>query len=112
MCGSPRRPREDEVGPPDVLGAADADSRAAPLLAQLAAAGLATVRPHLPSSADRWTSALRETLLSHRPDAQRATVEPDPAGKAARWLEALSDSLWRPATAAAPLTHTPVPELR
>lgn len=60
----------------------------------LAAAGVATVRLHLPSSAGAWQQALAETLADHRPLAQRGLIEDDPAGKAAAWLERLADELW------------------
>jgi predicted glycosyltransferase len=72
----------------------------------LAAAGLACVRPHLPSSADAWRQALAETLAGHRPEAQRATIEPRPAALAAAWLEGLAAALW-PAPAATPLPLEP-----
>ncbi|RYJ03954.1 MAG: hypothetical protein EON47_02205 [Acetobacteraceae bacterium] len=60
----------------------------------LAAAGVASVRPHLPSSATAWQHALAQTLAEHRPAAQRALVEDGPAGKAAAWLEHLAGTLW------------------
>jgi predicted glycosyltransferase len=61
----------------------------------LAAAGLATTRLHLPSSAEAWDGALRETVAAHRPAAQRAAVDEAPAERAAAWLEALAEALWR-----------------
>ncbi len=60
----------------------------------LAAAGVACVRPHLPSSADAWGQALAETLAGHRPEAQRALIEDRPAERAAAWLERLAAGLW------------------
>ena len=60
----------------------------------LAAAGVATVRGHLPSSAHAWTAALAETIADHRPERQRAMIEDAPARKVAGWLEALSARLW------------------
>ena len=69
----------------------------------LAAAGVACVRPHLPSSAEAWREALAETLAGHRPDAQRAMIEDAAAEKAAAWLERLAAGLWsKPAAAASP----------
>lgn len=60
----------------------------------LAAAGVATVRPHLPSSADAWAGALAETLAAHDPPRQRAMIEPAPDAKAAAWLESMASALW------------------
>ena len=60
----------------------------------LAAAGVACVRPHLPSSAAAWQCALADTLSGHRPEAQRAMIEDRPAERAAAWLERLAASLW------------------
>lgn len=60
----------------------------------LAAAGVACVRPHLPSSAQAWTAALTETLGQHRPASQRAMIADSPAQMAADWLEALAQRLW------------------
>ena len=60
----------------------------------LAAAGAATVRPHLPASAHAWAEALGETRRTHRPDRQRALIDPDPAAATAAWLEALAARLW------------------
>ena len=69
----------------------------------LAAAGVACVRPHLPSSADAWRAALAETLAGHRPDVQRAMIEDAAAERAADWLERLAAGLWpEPADAASP----------
>jgi len=61
----------------------------------LAAAGLATHRPHLPSSAAAWDAALAETRADHLPEAQRAALDPAPAPRAAAWLEDLAAALWR-----------------
>ncbi|WP_419727938.1 glycosyltransferase [Lichenicola sp.] len=61
----------------------------------LAAAGVACLRPHLPSSAHAWQRALDETLAGHRPDAQRALIDRRPAEIAAAWLEQLATTLWR-----------------
>ena len=61
----------------------------------LAAAGVATTRPHLPSSAEAWQRALAETLAGHDAAAQCALTEDRPATKAADWLESLADHLWR-----------------
>ncbi|WP_242152289.1 glycosyltransferase [Sphingomonas sp. BAUL-RG-20F-R05-02] len=66
----------------------------------LAAAGVACVRPHLPSSADAWEQALAETRATHRPDAQRGMIADTPAHDTAMWLEALAARLWTPAPAA------------
>ncbi len=60
----------------------------------LAAAGVACIRPHLPSSAHAWQRALAETSSRHRPDAQRAMIDHMPAEKAAIWLEHLAGTLW------------------
>ncbi|USU04450.1 hypothetical protein NF699_15575 [Sphingomonadaceae bacterium OTU29LAMAA1] len=60
----------------------------------LAAAGVACVRPHLPSSADAWTQAIVETLVTHRPERQRAMIADAPAADAAAWLEMLAARLW------------------
>ena len=53
----------------------------------LAAAGVACVRPHLPSSADAWGHAIDEALAMHRPTRQRAMIADAPAAEAACWLE-------------------------
>ena len=66
----------------------------------LAAANVACVRPHLPSSADAWTQAIDEALAGHRPDRQRAMIADAPAADAAAWLEALSARLWGQGAAA------------
>ncbi|WP_374294434.1 glycosyltransferase [Sphingomonas sp.] len=68
----------------------------------LARAGVATVRPHLPSSAGGWSRALEDTLAGHAPQRQRGMIADAPAEHAARWLESLSDRLWTPRTAPAP----------
>ncbi|MET4593138.1 MULTISPECIES: glycosyltransferase [unclassified Sphingomonas] len=62
----------------------------------LAAAGVACVRPHLPSSADAWGDAIAEALATHAPDRQRRLIADAPAADAARWLETLADRLWTP----------------
>ena len=62
--------------------------------AALREAGVACVRPHLPSSADSWAEAIAEAVREHQPTRQRAMIEAEPAGKAARWLEALAEGLW------------------
>lgn len=70
----------------------------------LAAAGVACVRPHLPSSAQGWTAALDEARATHRPDRQRAMIDDAPADRAAGWLEALALRLGAPlATPASPI---------
>jgi len=69
----------------------------------LAAAGVATIRPHLPASAHAWSRALDETRAAHDPDGQRALIDPAPAAVAAAWLEALSAHLWP----VAPMTSVP-----
>jgi predicted glycosyltransferase len=68
----------------------------------LAAAGVATARPHLPSSAHDWTAAIAETLAGHQPARQRAMIEDTPADKVALWLESLADRLWTPVRPAFP----------
>ena len=73
----------------------------------LAAAGVATVRPHLPSSAHGWIAALADTLRDHRPDRQRAMIDDTPADRAALWLEALADRLWTPLAATPSLSLEP-----
>jgi hypothetical protein len=65
----------------------------------LAAAGVACVRPHLPSSADAWVQAIGEALAGHRPARQRAMIADAPAADAASWLEALAERLWSPSGA-------------
>jgi hypothetical protein len=69
----------------------------------LAAASVACVRPHLPSSAGGWLEALAETRAGHRPLAQRAMIDEAPAQIAADWLEALAMRLWTPSAVAAPV---------
>lgn len=69
----------------------------------LAAAGVACVRPHLPSSAQGWTEALNEAWATHRPDRQRAMIDDAPADRVALWLEMLAARL------GAPLTPTTTP---
>lgn len=61
----------------------------------LAAAGVATVLPHLPSSARAWHAALSDAFDSHDPAKQRSLIESEPAAKAAAWLGTLSSRLWR-----------------
>ncbi|MBB4617411.1 glycosyltransferase [Sphingomonas abaci] len=77
----------------------------------LAAAGVATVRPHLPSSAHGWAAALAETLAGHRPAAQRAMIDDQPADRVALWLETLAARLWTPCTLSAPLSTMEPPIL-
>ena len=72
----------------------------------LAAAGVACVRLHLPSSADAWGAAIGEVLATHRPDRQRAMIAETPAADAAQWLEALAARLW-PAAVPADTPHLP-----
>ena len=77
----------------------------------LAKAGVACVRPHLPSSADAWRRAVAETLASHRPDVQRAMIEDKPAEKATAWLERLAATLWpNPAATYLPCSREPEEE--
>ncbi|MEH3158528.1 MAG: glycosyltransferase, partial [Sphingomonas taxi] len=76
----------------------------------LAAAGVACVRPHLPSSAQGWAAALDEARTTHRPDRQRAMIDDAPADRAAGWLEALALRLGAPlATPASPIPLEPNP---
>jgi predicted glycosyltransferase len=75
----------------------------------LAAADVACVRPHLPSSAESWTVALAETRAGHHPARQRAMIDDDPAAGAAHWLEALSDRLWTPRTPSPHVTDSEAP---
>ena len=77
---------EFEEAPAEPTGIADA----------IAAAGVACVRPHLPSSADAWGDAIAEALATHAPDRQRRLIAAAPAADAARWLETLADRLWTP----------------
>ena len=60
----------------------------------LRAAGVATVRPHLPSSPRRWREAIDETLADHCPARQLAMIEPNPAESTAAWLERLIERAW------------------
>ena len=60
----------------------------------LAAAGVACVRPHLPSSADAWSQAIEAALATHAPATQRAMIAETPAADVARWLEGLIGRLW------------------
>ncbi|MCU6454530.1 hypothetical protein LPN01_10625 [Sphingomonas sp. A2-49] len=69
--------------------------------AALVAAGVACVRPHLPSSADAWSQAIDAALATHAPVRQRAMIAEAPAGDAARWLEGLVGRLWPQAAAPA-----------
>ncbi len=64
----------------------------------LTAAGVAVMRPHLPSSADDWRSAMTEAFGAHDPRRQQAMIADAPAAATAAWLEALIDRLWAPAT--------------
>ncbi|GGB40898.1 hypothetical protein GCM10011380_32940 [Sphingomonas metalli] len=72
----------------------------------LAAAGVACVRPHLPSSAQGWTAALAEARGGHCPDRQRAMIDDAPADRVALWLEALAHRLWTPVPT--PMTLPPL----
>ena len=60
----------------------------------LATAGVACVRPHLPSSAQAWSAALAEAYAEHHPALQRAMIADAPAQIAADWLETLAARLW------------------
>ena len=60
----------------------------------LSAAGVATVRPHLPASPRRWREAIDETLAGHCRERQAALIEPAPAAAAAVWLERLIERAW------------------
>lgn len=71
----------------------------------LAAAGLAYVRPHLPSSAQSWASAIAEAFGTHRPDAQRQVIDKEAASKAAAWLENLATSIWSTPTTPSLITE-------
>ncbi len=78
----------------------------------LAAAGVACVRPHLPSSADAWMQAIGEALAMHRPARQRAMIADAPATEAALWLEELAARLWPPISVAAdPVATDPFPSI-
>jgi predicted glycosyltransferase len=70
----------------------------------LEAAGVATVRPYLPSSASAWSQALAQTRAAHRPVAQRALIDEAPAVHTAAWLESLAGALW-PAPIPKTLVH-------
>jgi len=65
----------------------------------LAAAGLACVRSHLPSSALSWSAAISEAFAGHRPERQRAAIDDAPGAKAAGWLDDLAARLWGEAPA-------------
>ncbi len=65
----------------------------------LADAGVATMRPHLPSSAACWHRAIEATLAAHDADRQRAMIDEAPAERVAAWLGELVDRLWAPAVA-------------
>lgn len=65
----------------------------------LAAAGVAVMRPHLPSSADDWRTAIAQAFATHDPSHQRAMIADDPAADTAAWLEALIARSWSSATA-------------
>ncbi|MEH3106404.1 MAG: glycosyltransferase [Sphingomonas fennica] len=73
----------------------------------LATAGVATVRPHLPSSAAAWGEAIAATVRGHEPALQHAMIADRPALIAAEWLEALAERLWAPAPVLAPSTPAP-----
>lgn len=78
----------------------------------LAAAGVACVRPHLPSSADAWMQAIGEALAMHQPARQRAMIADAPATEAALWLEELAARLWPPISVAAdPVATDPFPSI-
>lgn len=57
-------------------------------------AGVAVMRPHLPSSAQAWTAALAEVAARHDPARQAAMVVPDAERQTAAWLEGLIAALW------------------
>ncbi|WP_288455679.1 glycosyltransferase [uncultured Sphingomonas sp.] len=77
----------------------------------LAAAGVACVRPHLPSSAKGWTDALSEAWAIHRPGRQRAMIDDAPADRVALWLEMLAARLGAPLTpAVTPIVLEPRPQ--
>jgi len=77
----------------------------------LAAAGVAAVRPHLPSSAHAWDAAIAEATARHDPERQRALIDPRPAAAAADWLEALADRLWSPRPAPSDTAPRSEPEV-
>ena len=60
----------------------------------LEAAGVATIRRHLPSSAAQWNDAVEATLFQHDPLRQQALINTDPASTTAAWLEDLIGRLW------------------
>ncbi len=60
----------------------------------LGAAGVACVRPHPPSSADAWLSAIEQAFAQHDADRQRAMIAETPARDVVQWLESLADELW------------------
>jgi predicted glycosyltransferase len=77
----------------------------------LAAAGVACVRPHLPSSAKGWTDALSEAWAMHRPGRQRTMIDDAPADRVALWLEMLAVRLGAPLTpAVTPIVLEPRPQ--
>ena len=60
----------------------------------LAAAGVACVRPHLPSSSTCWQEALTAAREMHDAGRQRTLIEDAAAAKIAAWLEATIARLW------------------
>jgi predicted glycosyltransferase len=72
--------------------------------AALAAAGLACVQPHLPSSAHGWSAALEQAFASHLPARQRDMIDDAPALRAATWLDNLAHRLWD-----SPVPNSPLP---
>ena len=52
-------------------------------------AGVATWRPHMPSSAQAWRAALDDTMARHDPARQASMLRPDAARHAATWIEGL-----------------------
>jgi hypothetical protein len=60
----------------------------------LAAAGLAVIRLHLPSSAGDWSCAIEEAYATFNPERQQRVVRDRPAEDAAAWIEALIADLW------------------
>jgi predicted glycosyltransferase len=73
----------------------------------LAAAGVASVRAHLPSSAAAWSEAIDDALRTHRPERQLAMIAATPAADAARWLERLAARLWPAPAAPAAIPSNP-----
>ena len=55
----------------------------------LDAAGVATWRPHMPSSAQAWRHALDIATATHDPVRQGSMLRPDAARHAATWIESL-----------------------